>query len=180
MAHPRGSEATDGARAQQHAGLLVPLLRLDEGLGDPVALATWHEALSDALAADLPHDLLGLWLYPTTGEVVLLGPSALAADDLAVPLPAPQLDPGQLDHLAEIVRVAGYGSTACVSVRFGKRDVGLLLVADLRPDRFGEVELLLLRSVAQRLAPLLGRMARQWGSAHGSATYQLERVAGLL
>jgi hypothetical protein len=156
------------------------LLRIDEGLGDPIALATWHEALSDALGADLPHDLLGLWLYPSTGGAVLLGPGALAADNLAIPLPSPQLDPRELDSLAEIVRTAGYGSTACIPIRFGKRDVGLLLVADLRAGRFGEAEVLLLRSVAQSLAPSLGRIARQWGSANGSATYQLERVAALL
>jgi hypothetical protein len=175
-----GFEASDGARGQQGTGPLVPLLRIDEGLGDPVALSTWHEALSDTLAAELPHDLLGLWLYPATGGVVLLGPDALAADDLAIPLPSPQLDPVQLDHLAEIVRNAGYASTVCLPIRFGKRDVGLLLVADLRAERFGEPELHLLRSVAQRVAPSFGRIARLWGTAHGSDTYQLERVAALL
>ena len=73
-----------------HSGPLVPILRIDQVLGDRVALATWHEVLSDTLSADLPHDLLGLWLYPREGGAVLLGPDALAQDDLVVPLPTPQ------------------------------------------------------------------------------------------
>ena len=95
-----------------HSGPLVPILRIDQVLGDRVALATWHEALSDSLSADLPHDLLGLWLYPREGGAVLLGPEALAQDDLAVPLPSPQLQPSQLGLIEEIVRDAGYASTA--------------------------------------------------------------------
>ena len=174
-----GSEDTNGARSPQGAGPMVPLLRIDEGLSDPVALTTWHEALSDALAADLPHDLLGLWLYPSNGGVVL---RAQRSGGGRSPGSAPlsPTGPRAAPELAGIVRDAGYGSTACLPIRFGKRDVGLLLVADLRGERFGEVELLLLRSVAQRLAPALGRIARQWDSGHGSATYQLERVAALL
>ena len=48
------------------------------------------------LSADVPHDLLGLWLYPSAGGAVLLGPEALAQDDLTVPLPSPQVQPEQL------------------------------------------------------------------------------------
>ena len=158
---------------------LVPILKVEDGLGDPVALETWHEALSDALSSDIPHDLLGLWLYPAGGSVVLLGPAALAQDDLAVPLPAATLQPAQLSVVEELVRDAGYGSVACVPVRFGKRDVGLVLVADLRPGRYGDTEIVLLRLVAQRLAPTLGRIARQWGMA-GAAADQTARVAALL
>ncbi len=159
---------------------LVPLLRVDEGLGDPVALATWHEALSNALSVELPHDLLGLWLYPIEGGVVLLGPAALAQDDLAVPLPAPQLQPGQLAALEEVVRVAGYRSAICLPIRFGRRDVGLLLAADLQPDRYREIARVQLQLVTQRLAPTLGRVARLWGTGQRSASYHLERVAALL
>ena len=182
MEHPQpdNSEAAGDAFPGFGGGPLVPILRLEQGLGDPVALATWHEALSDALAADLPHDLLGLWLYPHEGGVVLLGPEALAQDDLSVPVPAPQLQPAQLALLEEIVRDAGYGSVVCVPVRFGRRDVGLVLVADLHSARYRESEIALLHLVAQRLAPTFGRMARQWNAAHGSATFQLERVAALL
>src|SRR4051794_12727980 len=161
-------------------GPLVPILRLDQVLGDRVALATWHEALSDNLAADLPHDLLGLWLYPREGGAVLLGPEALAQDDLSVPLPSPQLQPAQLGLVEEIVRDAGYASVACVPVRFGRRDVGLLLLADLREQRYDAAAVGLLELVAQRLAATFGRLARQWNSAHGSGAFQLERVAALL
>ena len=158
---------------------LVPLLRAEEALGDPDALATWHAALSNALASDLPHDLLGLWLYPSHGGAVLLGPEALAQDELAVPLPAPQVDASRLELLEAVVRDAGYGSVAAVPVRSGRRDVGLLLVADLQPSRFGDAERLVLEVVAQRLAPLLGRMARQW-AAGGGSTPQVDRIAALV
>src|SRR5215217_2197927 len=142
---------------------LVPLLRVEQGLGDPEALTTWYSALSNALSTDLPHDLLGLWLYPTHGGAVLIGPEALAQDDLAVPLPAPQVEQSQLALLEEIVRDAGYASAACVPIGSGRRDVGLLLAADLRPERYGEEQRLTLELVAQRLSPLMGRLARQWG-----------------
>ncbi|HKT58864.1 MAG TPA: hypothetical protein VJQ46_02370 [Gemmatimonadales bacterium] len=158
---------------------LVPLLRAEQGLEDPDALATWHAALSNALSPDLPHDLLALWLFPWHGGVVLLGPEALAQDELAVPLPSPQIDPGQAHLLEDIVRDAGYGSVACVPVRSGRRDVGLILAADLQADRYGESERVTLEVAAQRLAPMLGRMARQWGSAAHPAR-EAERLARLV
>jgi hypothetical protein len=158
---------------------LVPLLRVDEGLGDPDALATWHSALSNALAPDIPHDLLGLWLYPSHGGAVLLGPEALAQDELAVPLPSPQVEPARLTVLEEIVRGAGYGSVVALPIRSGRRDVGLMLVADLQPSRYGDPERMVLEVVAQRLAPLLGRMARQWSPTAGAAS-QVSRVAALV
>src|SRR5215216_902749 len=82
---------------------LVPILQLEDGKVDPVALATWHEALSNTLAVEVPHDLMGLWLYPTQGGVVLLGPGALAQDDLVIPTPEPYLKQEQLSLLEEIV-----------------------------------------------------------------------------
>src|SRR3954453_12305917 len=161
-------------------GPLVPILRIDQVLGDRVALATWHEALSDSLSADLPHDLLGLWLYPREGGAVLLGPEALAQDDLAIPLPSPQLQPAQLALIEEIVRDAGSAPTACVPGRFGRRDVGLVLVADLRERMYDDEAVALLELVAQRLAPTFGRLVRQWNTAQGSQIFQLERAAALL
>jgi hypothetical protein len=159
---------------------LVPILRLDQGVGDADALATWHQALSNALAADVPHDLLGLWLYPHTGGVVLLGPAALAQDDLSVPLPSPQVQPNQLAILEEIVRDAGYPSTSTLPIRFGRRDVGLLLVASLQPGRYRGMDLMVLRLAAQRLAPSLARLARQWDGADGAVGHGPERIATLL
>lgn len=155
---------------------LVPILRLEEDGSDPDALATWHQALSSALAADVPHDLLALWLYPDRGGAVLLGPEALAQDDLTVPLPSPQLQPAQLGVLEEIVRDAGYASTVSIPIRFGRRDVGLMLVGSLTAERYRGMELIVLRLAAQRLAPSLGRLARQWGGAPRG----VERIAAML
>jgi hypothetical protein len=161
---------------------LVPILRLDRGEGDADALATWHQALSNAIAADVPHDLLGLWLYPTIGGSVLLGPEALAQDDLSVPLPSPQLRPDQLAVVEEIIRDAGYRSTASFPIRFGRRDVGLMLVASLGAGRYRGMDLMVLRLAAQRLAPSLGRLGRQWGGggAAGAQGHGAERIAALL
>jgi len=159
---------------------LVPILRMDQGVGDTDALATWHQALSNALSADVPHDLLGLWLYPNAGGVVLLGPEALAQDGLSVPLPSPQLQSNQLAILEEIVRDAGYSSTASFPIRFGRRDVGLLLVASLEPGRYRGMDLMVLRLAAQRLAPSLGRLARQWSGEGGAQGHGPERIATLL
>jgi GAF domain-containing protein len=159
---------------------LVPILRLEDGKVDPVALATWHEALSNTLSIEVPHDLLGLWLYPFQGDAVLIGPAALAQDALAIPTPAPYLKPEQLSELEEIIVRAGYQSAICLPVRFGKRDVGLLLVADLKGDRYGPVERVVLQCVAQRIGPMLGRIARQWTPETGTTSRQQERIAGLL
>jgi hypothetical protein len=159
---------------------LVPILRVDAEQLDQVALATWHEALSDTLGVEVPHDLMGLWLYPSQGGAVLLGPAELAEDDLAIPLPSPHLKPEELSRLEQIVSQAGYGSVACLPVRFGKRDVALLLMADLRAGLYGAVERVVLQRVTQQIAPMLGRIARQWKASEGSASRQQERIAGLL
>lgn len=159
---------------------LVPILRADEGQVDSAALATWHQALSNTAAVEVPHDLMGLWLYPSQGGIVLLGPAELAEDDLAVPLPSPHLTPEQLALVEEIVLDAGYGSATCLPIRFGKRDVALLLVADLQAGRYGPAERVVLQCVAQRIAPMLGRIARQWTPVEGTSSRQQERIAGLL
>jgi hypothetical protein len=159
---------------------LVPILRVDEGKVDTVALTTWHEALSNTLAVEVPHDLMGLWLYPSQGGVVLLGPAALSQDDLMIPTPDPYLKQEQLSLLEGIIVDAGYQSATCLPIRFGKRDVGLLLVADLQPERYGPMERVVLQCVAQRVGPMLGRIARDWTPAAGPTSRQQERIAGLL
>ncbi|MGH7580115.1 MAG: hypothetical protein ACREM9_08085 [Gemmatimonadales bacterium] len=179
MGSPHG-ELPGDAFPQSVGEPLVPILRLDRGAGDPDALSTWHQALSNALASDVPHDLLGLWLYPNTGGAVLLGPEALAQDDLSVPLPSPQLQPDQLVILEEIIRDAGYPSTASFPIRFGRRDVGLLLVASLQAGRYRGMDLMVLRLAAQRLAPSLGRLARQWAGTGLAQGHGPERIATLL
>ncbi len=142
---------------------LVPLLRAEQGVADPEALGTWHSALSNALSADVPHDLLGLWLYPSQGGAILLGPEALAQDDLAIPLPAPQVPPAQIAVIEAIIHDAGYGSVVGLPIRSGRRDVGLMLVAALRPSCYGDAARATLENVARQLSPMLGRMSRQWG-----------------
>ena len=158
----------------------MPILHLEVAQSDPVALATWHDALSNTLAVEVPHDLLGLWLYPTQGGVVLLGPDELAKDDLVVPVPSPHLKPEQLGQLESIVLKAGYGSVACLPIRFGKRDVALMLVAALRPDQYGPVPRVVLQCVSQQVASMLGRIARQWKSAEVSTSRHQEHIARLL
>jgi hypothetical protein len=173
-------ESTGDLLSSMGSEPLVPILRADDGQVDPVALATWHEALSNTVAVEVPHDLMGLWLYPAQGGAVLLGPAELAEDELIVPIPSPCLKPEQLSLVEEIVLDAGYGSVTCLPIRFGKRDVALLLVANLQRDRYGAVERVLLQCVAQRVGPMLGRIARQWKPAEGTASRQQERIAGLL
>lgn len=158
---------------------LVPLLKVEDALGDPAALATWHAALSNGLATDVPHDLLALWLYPAHGDAVLLGPEALAADDLRPPAPGPQLLPGQIRLLEDIVRDAGYGSVLGLPIRSGRRDVGLVLAADLRSGQYDEATEVTLDVVAQRLAPMLGRLSRQWSEGVGGSS-QTDRMAALV
>jgi hypothetical protein len=159
---------------------LVPILQVEAGQVDPAALATWHQALSNTVSVEVPHDLMGLWLYPSHGGVTLLGPAELAADDLAIPTPSPQLKPEQLSLVEETVLEAGYGSASCLPIRFGKRDVALLLVADLQAGRYGPPERVLLQCVARKVAPMLGRIARQWVPVDGPSSRQQERIAGLL
>jgi hypothetical protein len=139
---------------------LVPILRVEDGKVDPVALATWHQVLSNTVGVEVPHDLMGLWLYPTQGGVVLLGPTELSEDDLPVPIPTPHLKPEQVSVVEQIVLEAGYESASCLPIRFGKRDVAVMLIASLEKDRYGPAERVLLQCVARRVGPMLGRIAR--------------------
>ena len=180
MAPVPAEEPTDDPLSTLGSEPLVPILQVDDGQLDPMALATWQQALSNTVSVEVPHDLMGLWLYPSQGGVALLGPSELAADDLAIPIPSPYLTSEQLTTIEQTVTHAGYGSATCLPIRFGKRDVALLLVADLQPERYGPAQRVLLQCVAQRIGPMLGRIARQWVPEEGSFSRQQERIAGLL
>jgi len=140
---------------------LIPLLRAEQGPPDQDVLATWHEALADSVGVELAHDLFGLWLYPVAGGAVLIGPDALAQDRLPVPLPQPRVSREQADELGEVVRRAGYRSAACLPIRFGRSDVGLLLIAALEPDRYDDAAQTLLERIAEAIAPTLARIAQQ-------------------
>ena len=140
----------------------VPLLRLNGAGWDVVALETWREALSSMLGTEVPHDLLGLWLHPPHHCAVLLGPPELAQDDLQLPRPTPHLDEDQLRQIEQVVRHAGYGSAICVSIPHGGRDVGVMLVANLRHGEYGSPEAIFMRQAAAELGPIMARIARQW------------------
>ena len=180
MTLPTQDEELDEPLSTNGSEPLVPILSVDAGQIDPVALTTWHQALSNTLSVEVPHDLMGLWLYPSHGGTALLGPAELAADDLPVPVPSPHLTSEQLSTVEEIVGAAGYASATCLPIRFGKRDVALLLVADLQSGRYGPAERVLLQCVARKIAPMLGRIARQWVPTDGASSRQQERIAALL
>ena len=157
---PRSHDRTPAPGAPGE-GPLVPLLRPGDDPSDPLTLVTWYQALSSALATDVPHDLLGFWLYPAAGGSVLLGPAELAADRLAVPEP-PAVGRGQLALLEEIVRGAGYRSTTAVVASYEGADVGLLLFAALADGAHGARERSAAQLAADALAPSLARLARRW------------------
>lgn len=146
---------------------LIPILRAGDGLPDRDELATWHEALAEAVGVEMPHDLFALWLYPASGGAELIGPEALAQDDLPVPLPRPRVSDEGAAKLAAIVERAGYRSVACLPIRFGPSDVGLLLVAALDADRYDAAARETIRRVAEAIAPTFSRIARQQGAAAG-------------
>jgi GAF domain-containing protein len=140
---------------------LIPLLRAGEGVPDRDVLATWHEALAESIGVELPHDLFALWLYPPGGGADLIGPEALAEDELPVPLPHPRVTDEQANELGAVVARAGYGSVVSLAIRFGSADVGLLLVASLTPNRYGAAERALLGRAADAIAPTLARITQQ-------------------
>ncbi|MHB1328771.1 MAG: GAF domain-containing protein [Gemmatimonadales bacterium] len=139
--------------------LLVPVLDLTAGTPDPVSTSSWHMALSNLVAADIPHQIFGLWVYPERGGAILLGPEALAQDRLAVPLPEPQLTQDQLFELEDTLRRAKYASAAAVPVRNDGRDVGLILVGTFESGSYGAAAARLLRQLAERLAPSLAALS---------------------
>jgi hypothetical protein len=154
-------------------GPLVPLPRGSQDITDPILLATWHEALSSALSLSIPHDLFAFWLYPVEGGSVLLGPTELAADRLAVPEP-PAVGAGQLALLEEVIRGAGYASTTTALVRADGIEVGLLLFAALTPDVHAHAERIAALRAADILGPTLARLARRW---HRDGSVRAERDA---
>lgn len=143
---------------------LVPLPNWDDTRLDADDVATWHVALSSAIAPDLPHDLLAIWLYTANGPV-LLAPEALAQDDLMPPRAAPHVDAEALDAFRQIFVQARYASTLCQPVAYGRADVALLVLADLREGLPEAPRRALLLDIAQRLAPTFARLARRWHEA---------------
>jgi hypothetical protein len=140
----------------------VPVLRLRGNMWDPVALDTWREALSSLVATEVPHELLGLWLYTPDHHAVLIGPPALEADHLDVPVPSPQVDPKDLWQLEERIRVAGYGSALAITIAHGDRDVGLALFAGLDKGSYQDDEVAFVSGILAGLGPTMARVGQQW------------------
>jgi hypothetical protein len=139
--------------------LVVPVPGPEESLRENSVLTTWYEALSNVVGVEIPHDLLAIWHYPVAGGAALVGPAALAEDELRVPLPAPRIGAPQLSLLEAVIRDAGYGSVSAFACRTERDDVGLLLVASFAQGMHDSETRLRLAAVARRIAPTLGRLA---------------------
>ena len=133
-------------------GLLVPVLPLQDGPPDAVAVAAWHLALSNLVGQDVPHDMLALWLFPDRGGVVLLAPTELARDHVQIAAPAPFLSQHQLFELEQRIRHAGYGSVVAVPVRSPSRDLGLTVFAHLEPGQYAVPQAVRLHGIVHQLA----------------------------
>ena len=140
--------------------LLVPVLNLAQGPPDPVALSTWHMALSNLVGTEISHQLLGLWVFPERGGVILLGPEALAQDGVAVPIPTPFLAQDQLFELEETLRRARYASAVAVPVRAANRDVGVLLLGTFDPGAYGPSAVRTIAKLAERLESSLTTLGK--------------------
>ena len=160
----RGTESaihaltTMSAPTQPSREILVPVLDLAAGPPDPVAVATWHMALSNLVGAEVPHQILALWVYPGRGGVVLLGPDGLAEDHLAVPEPDPFLSQDQLFDLEETLRRAKYASAAAIPIRAEARDVGVLVIGTFEPGAYGPDAARMLHRLAGQLAPSIATL----------------------
>lgn len=139
--------------------LVVPVPGPEESLRETSVLTTWYEALSNVVGVEIPHDLLAIWHYPVSGGAALVGPAALAEDELRVPLPLPRVSAPQLSLLEAVIRDAGYGSVSCFACRTERNDVGLLLVASFAPEMHDPETKQRLAAVARRIAPTLARLA---------------------
>jgi hypothetical protein len=139
---------------------LVPVLDLSAGAPDPVAVGTWHMALSNLVGTEIPHQLFGLWLFPATGGVVLLGPEALAADHLEIAEPAPRVSQDQLYELEETLRRAKYGSAIAIAIGDETRDWGLAVFGTFEGGAYGPVVARRLARLADQLAPSLSALGK--------------------
>ncbi len=174
MATPMPMRADELLSASQRleAGLLVPVPALGEALDDPRVVETWHEALSTTLTPAIPHDILALWAHPEGGEPVLVGPSALAADELVMPRARPRIPGGHVTLVEEIFRDAGYASAAAAPVRLGRQDVGLVLVACFGPGHDDARTRRQLALVARRIAPTVARLADPHGAPRPEEAFE--------
>ena len=136
-----------------HKGLLVPVLRTEDGPPDVVAVTAWHLALSNLIGVEVPHDLLALWVFPERGGVVLLAPHELGRDNVELAPASPFFSQHDLFLLEERIRLAGYRSVLAVPIRVRERDLGLAVFAHLQPAKFGAVEAMRLTAMMRQAVP---------------------------
>jgi GAF domain-containing protein len=139
---------------------LIPLLHPRTRIHDMDVLKAWYEAVADALRAELPADLLAIWIFDAEGEPILLEPEALLEDNLEVPSATPIANQHLLDALEVRIRRAGYGSVLLHPIRHGGQDVGLMLLTCFAPHAYGIRAGGLLDAAADVLGPMLARVAR--------------------
>ncbi len=143
----------------QDPGVFVPVLAWPGRRPSYREVATWHEALGAAVATVLPHDLLALWLHPSRGGSVLLGPAALVADQIIPPPAEPLIAQEELFRLEDRFRVGGYASVMAVPIRSEVQDVGLIVAASLGDDAYGLHDNRTLHRIAAGLGTSCRRLA---------------------
>lgn len=145
--------------AEGDTGFLVPVLPMQDGPPDAIGVAAWHLALSNLIGQEVPHDLLGLWLFPDRGGAMLLAPEELGRDQLRVEAPSTLLSQHQIFELEERIRRAGYGSVVGVPVRGPSRDLGLAIFARLESGRYGPVQAMQLLAMMRQVVPVFQLLA---------------------
>jgi hypothetical protein len=150
----------------------VPLLLLEGGAPDPVAISTWHQALVASTAVAVPHDLFALWLFSESGGVILLGPEALARDRIEVPRPDPALRQDQLFQLEEVLRRARYTSAIAIPIRRESRDVAVMLLGSFERRAFGPLQAMALARLAGQLEATLSALALAMPSVSSHAAVE--------
>jgi GAF domain-containing protein len=124
-------------------------------------LATWHEALRDAVGQLMPLDLLACWLLPSRGGSLLLGPGGMAGEGLTIPAAEPLVTQEGLFRLEDRIRAGGYQSVMAVPIRAEVQDVGILAVARFAGDEYRLADLRTLHRVAALIATPCRRLAAQ-------------------
>ncbi len=141
--------------------LFVPVLAWPGRRPSLAELTTWHEALRGSVANVIPTDLLACWLYPSRGGSVLVGPPALAADQLEPPLAEPLVSQEGLFAFEDRIARGGYRSVMAIPIRAEVQDVGLLVVASFAENAHTLGSQRTLHRVAAQLATSFRRLAAQ-------------------
>jgi hypothetical protein len=160
--------------------LFVPVLAWPGRRPSLPELTTWHEALRGTVGNLMPTDLLACWLYPSRGGSVLVGPPALAADNLEPPPAEPLVAQEALFALEDRIVRSGYRSVMAVPIRAEMQDVGLLVSASFSDDAYSLGSQRTLHRVASQLAASFRRLASQpWVIPGPAGEERIAVVAGV-